>query len=101
MEIIESGYNVVIIDNLHNSSQEAIRRIEAIVGKQVPFENVDLTNLDAVRAVFAKYPISSVIHFAALKVRLHTSIIIDRRLLGKVHRSLWSIIESMLGGRST
>lgn len=68
MEIIEQGYNVVILDNLHNSSIEALRRIEAIVGKPVPFENVDMTNLDAVKAVFAKYPIDSVIHFAALKV---------------------------------
>ena len=68
MEIIESGYNVVILDNLHNSSTEAVRRIEAIVGKPVPFENVDLTNLDEVKGVFAKYPIDSVIHFAALKV---------------------------------
>ena len=68
VEIIEAGYNVVILDNLHNSSTEAVRRIEAIVGKKVPFENCDLTNLDAVKAVFAKYPIDSVIHFAALKV---------------------------------
>ena len=68
MEIIESGYNVVILDNLHNSSTEAVRRIEAIVGKSVPIENVDLTNLDAVKGVFEKYPIDSVIHFAALKV---------------------------------
>jgi nucleoside-diphosphate-sugar epimerase len=57
-----------MIDNLYNSSTEAVQRIEAIVGKSVPFENVDLTNPDAVRGVFAKYPIDSVIHFAALKV---------------------------------
>lgn len=68
MEIIEAGYNAVIVDNLHNSSMEAVRRIEAIVGKPVPFENADLTNLDEIKAVFAKYPIDSVIHFAALKV---------------------------------
>jgi NAD dependent epimerase/dehydratase family len=68
VEVIEAGYNVVILDNLHNSSTEALRRIEAIVGKSVPFENVDLINLDAVRGVFKKYEIDSVIHFAALKV---------------------------------
>jgi UDP-glucose 4-epimerase len=68
VEIIEAGYNVVILDNLSNSSMEAVRRIEAIVGKSVAFENVDLTNFDAVKSVFEKYPIDSVIHFAALKV---------------------------------
>ena len=68
MEIIEAGYNVVILDNLRNSSTEAVQRIEAIVGKPVPFENADLTDLDAVKKVFQKYEIDSVIHFAALKV---------------------------------
>jgi len=66
--LIEAGYNVVILDNLHNSSTEAIRRIEGIVKKQLPFEQVDLTDLNAVKAVFAKYSIDSVIHFAGLKV---------------------------------
>jgi hypothetical protein len=68
VEVIEAGYNVVILDNLRNSSTEALRRIEAIVGKSVPFEHVDLTDIDAVRSVFKKYDIDSVIHFAALKV---------------------------------
>ena len=68
VEVIEAGYNVVILDNLRNSSKEALRRIEAIVGKTVPFEHVDLTDIDAVRGVFKKYDIDSVIHFAALKV---------------------------------
>jgi nucleoside-diphosphate-sugar epimerase len=68
VELIENGYNVVILDNLHNSSTEAVRRIEAIVGKSVAFENVDLTDFEAVKAVFGKYQVESVIHFAGLKV---------------------------------
>ena len=76
---------------------EAVRRIEAIVGKSVPFENVDLTNLDAVKAVFAKYPIDSVIHFAALKVVISKNVT-DSRLLERVHRSHWSIIALILEG---
>lgn len=68
VELIENGYNVVILDNLHNSSTEAVRRIEGIVGKSVAFENVDLCDFDAVKAVFSKYEIDSVIHFAGLKV---------------------------------
>lgn len=65
---MEAGYNVVILDNLHNSSMEALRRIEGIVGKQIPFENVDLCDFEGVKKVFEKYPIDSVIHFAGLKV---------------------------------
>jgi UDP-glucose 4-epimerase len=76
---------------------EAVRRIEAIVGKSVPFENVDLTNLDAVKAVFAKYPIDSVIHFAALKVAIN-EVVADSRLLERVRRSHWSIIALILVG---
>jgi len=76
---------------------EAVRRIEAIVGKSVPFENVDLTNLDAVKAVFAKYPIDSVIHFAALKVII-IEVVSDNRLLERAHRSHWSIIALILEG---
>ena len=72
VELIENGCNVVILDNLHNSSTEAVRRIEAIVGKSVAFENVDLTDFEAVKAVFGKYPVESVIHFAGLKVLLPT-----------------------------
>lgn len=76
---------------------EAVRRIEAIVGKSVPFENVDLTNLDAVKAVFAKYPIDSVIHFAALKVTIN-EVVADSRLSERVRRSHWSIIALILVG---
>ena len=73
VELIENGYNVVILDNLHNSSTEAVRRIEAIVGKSVPFEKVDLTDFEAVKGVFEKYDVDSVIHFAGLKVRLRST----------------------------
>jgi UDP-glucose 4-epimerase len=89
--LIEAGYNAVVLDNLHNSSTEAIRRIEGIVNKEVPFEKVDLTELDAVKAVFAKYPIDSVIHFAGLKVCAH-DMQTKNRPLEKVERSLWSTI---------
>lgn len=67
VELIQHGYNVVVVDNLVNSSYDAIARIEYIVQKPVPFFNVDISDHDALLAVFRKYTIKGVIHFAALK----------------------------------
>lgn len=59
----------MIADNLYNSSQEAINRIELICGKRPEFFKVDVTEKGSFDAVFEKHPdIDSVIHFAALKV---------------------------------
>ncbi|OLL26784.1 Bifunctional protein GAL10 [Neolecta irregularis DAH-3] len=65
--LLEAGYNVLIIDNLSNSSYEAINRIQKITGKNPAFEKVDVTDLSALNLVFMRYKIDSVIHFAALK----------------------------------
>ena len=67
VELINAGYEVVIVDNLYNSCQEAVNRIEKITGKSVKFYEVDLLDRDALDAVFAKESIDSVIHFAGYK----------------------------------
>ena len=67
VELIESGYEVVIVDNLSNSKIEALEGIEQITGKKPVFEKFDLCDLPKVRQLFEKYPIHAVIHFAALK----------------------------------
>ena len=68
VELIAAGYDIVVADNLSNSCEEAVCRVEKIAGKQIPFENVELCDVAAVEALFAKYPdIDSVIHFAGLK----------------------------------
>ncbi|OBA23092.1 UDP-glucose 4-epimerase [Metschnikowia bicuspidata var. bicuspidata NRRL YB-4993] len=67
VELIQNGYNVVIVDNLVNSSYDAVARIEYIVQKKVPFHNVDIGDSDALSSVFEIYRIVGVIHFAALK----------------------------------
>ena len=68
IELIEAGYDIVVADNLSNSCEESVRRVEQITGKCVPFELVELCDLAAVKALFDKYPaIDSVIHFAGLK----------------------------------
>lgn len=67
IELINNGYKVVIVDNLSNSSYDAVARIEFIVKQHVPFYNVDLRNRDDLDKVFKEYSIQGVIHFAALK----------------------------------
>ncbi|KAK3934252.1 UDP-glucose 4-epimerase uge1 [Diplogelasinospora grovesii] len=68
LTLLEHGYDVVIVDNLYNSSRVAVDRIELICGKRPLFYEADVTDEAALDAVFAKNPaIDSVIHFAALK----------------------------------
>ena len=68
VELIQAGYEVIVADNLDNSSEEAVRRVEKIVGRKIPFEKTELCDLNQVEALFAKYPgIDAVMHFAGLK----------------------------------
>lgn len=68
VELIEAGYDVVIVDNLSNSKIEVLDGIEKITGVRPAFENVDLRDKEATEGVFKKYPaIQGIIHFAASK----------------------------------
>ncbi len=68
VELIQAGYDVVVADDLVNSCREAVARVEQIVGRPIPFEEVDLCDEAAAEALFTKYPdITGVIHFAGLK----------------------------------
>lgn len=69
MTLLENGYDVVIVDNLYNSFENVIDRIEKLCGRRPAFHNVDVTDEKALDGVFDKHPeIDSVIHFGALKV---------------------------------
>ncbi len=68
VELLNAGYEIVVADNLVNSSREALRRVEKITGKPVPFVEAELCHEDEVEALFAQHPdIGAVIHFAGLK----------------------------------
>lgn len=67
IELINAGYNVVVLDNLSNSSEKSLERVAQITGKQVPFYQVDILDKDGMNKVFEKEKIDSVIHFAGLK----------------------------------
>jgi UDP-glucose 4-epimerase len=67
LELLQAGQDVVVIDNLINSHEEALRRVEALAGKSLRFYHVDLLDRAAIEAIFAEEAIEAVIHFAALK----------------------------------
>ncbi|MBE9520905.1 MAG: UDP-glucose 4-epimerase GalE, partial [Proteobacteria bacterium] len=67
VELLEAGYEVVVLDNLVNSSAESISRVQEITGKKMVFHKVDLLDRQAVNTVFEQEPIDAVIHFAGLK----------------------------------
>lgn len=67
VELIEAGYEVVIIDNLSNSTIDTLARIKKITGVKPLFEEFDLINEEKLDMFFGKHNIDGVIHFAALK----------------------------------
>ena len=67
VELLNAGYDVVVVDNLYNSSEKALQRVEQITGKKVKFYEVDLLDQPALKNVFDKETRESVIHFAGLK----------------------------------
>lgn len=67
VELIDAGYDVVIVDNLSNSELSAVEGVRRITGVEVPFVEVDCCDRAAFRKVFEQYAFDSVIHFAASK----------------------------------
>ncbi len=67
VELLNSGYNVVVFDNLSNSSRESLARVEKITGKKVEFYEADMRDRAAMEKIFAENKIDAVIHFAGLK----------------------------------
>ena len=67
IELIADGHTAVVVDNLSNSSQEALRRVEKITGATIPFYEFDLRDKEKLSDVFASNTFDAVIHFAGLK----------------------------------
>lgn len=67
VELLEAGYEVVVVDNLSNSSKVSLSRVKEITGKAITFYEADLLDREALQDIFKKEKIESVIHFAGLK----------------------------------
>lgn len=83
VELLTAGYDVVVVDNLYNSSEKALERVEKITGRKVKFYEADLLDQPALKEVFDKEDIDSVIHLQVL------------RQWGNPCASLWSIITTI------
>jgi len=67
VELLQNGYEVIVVDNLCNSKEESIHRVQEITGKSLTFYNVDLLDREHLDEVFSKHSIQVVVHFAGLK----------------------------------
>lgn len=67
VELLESGYEIVVLDNFSNSNKESINRVKELTGREFSFYQIDLLDMDAIESLFSKYNFDAVIHFAGLK----------------------------------
>ena len=67
LELLSAGYEVAVVDNLSNSQQESLKRVQELAGKALAFHRVDLLDKLALAGVFASSAIDAVVHFAGFK----------------------------------
>jgi UDP-glucose 4-epimerase len=67
IELLNAGHDIIVVDNLSNSSEESLKRVEQITGKNVKFYNADVCDASALDLPFTENSIDGVIHFAGLK----------------------------------
>ena len=67
VELLEAGHQVVVVDNLSNSSEESLRRVQSITGQSLEFVNADIADKVTMQTVFAGHNVDAVMHFAGLK----------------------------------
>ena len=67
VELLNAGYDVIVVDTLKNSKREALRRVEKITGKSFRFYQEDVCDKDAMERIFSENKIDSIIHFAGYK----------------------------------
>lgn len=89
VELQEAGYDVIVLDNLSNSSEKSLDRVEKITGRKVPFYKADILDREALEKVFSAHSIDAVIHFAGLKA------------VGESVQKPWEYYENNIAGTLT
>ena len=67
VELLQEGYEVVVVDNLYNASEKALERVKKITGKDLTFYKADVCDREAMNQIFDQEKVDAVIHFAGLK----------------------------------
>lgn len=67
LELLRNGYEVVVVDNLSNSKEKSLKRVQELTGKTLTFHQVDLLDEESLDSVFVRSSVDAVIHFAGLK----------------------------------
>ena len=67
LELLNAGYDIVVVDNFSNSKPEALRRVKEITGKDFEYYAIDLLDREGLEKVFSEHKVEAVIHFAGLK----------------------------------
>ncbi|MCD6353429.1 MAG: UDP-glucose 4-epimerase GalE [Proteobacteria bacterium] len=67
VELLQAGHEVVVVDNLSNSKEESLKRVQELTGKKIRFHKIDLLDKESLNALFDNTSIDTVIHFAGLK----------------------------------
>jgi UDP-glucose 4-epimerase len=67
LELLNTGYDVIVVDNLSNSNRESLERVEELAGKHISFYQIDILDREALSEVFSRHSVQAVIHFAGLK----------------------------------
>ncbi|MBQ2183608.1 MAG: SDR family NAD(P)-dependent oxidoreductase, partial [Lachnospiraceae bacterium] len=67
LELLNAGYEVVVVDNLSNSSKKSLDRVAELTGKEAKFYEADIRDEEALKKIFENEKIDSCIHFAGLK----------------------------------
>jgi UDP-glucose 4-epimerase len=67
LELLQAGHEIIVVDNLANSKEESLKRVQELAGKSLRFHKVDVLDKEILDSVFESYSIQAVIHFAGLK----------------------------------
>ena len=86
VSLVENGHDVVVVDNLVNSSPISIKRVETIVGRKIPFYECDIRDREGLEKIFSENSFDAVIHFAGLKA------------VGESVSKPWEYYDNNIGG---
>ena len=97
ISLLQSGFDVVILDNLSNSSVKILPRLQQITGKPVQFYQGDIRDREILRRIFAEHVIDSVIHFAGLKAVGESVVLAEEMARAGVFKIVFSSSATVYG----